>query len=245
MVLFRGGLVFCLIVLSVEIFVQPGHAIQESNFIINGELTDSLDEPVKGAHITAFLPGSEEPLAKTESRSDGTWTLYLDTSPAESLQVQVERSHYISQSITLNQTDLAELADTGLYRIEALELERKIDVSFWIATGVFLAVLLLIAFEFLHSATAALAGLSVILLVSYIGGAYNPGLTIYTFEQAIGYIDWEVIFLLIGMMIIIAIIEDRYLPVDGVPGLPLESWKKLAAGTDPDGDYRVCLRVTG
>jgi Na+/H+ antiporter NhaD/arsenite permease-like protein len=46
-----------------------------------------------------------------------------------------------------------------------------------------------------------------ILLVSYIGGAYNPSLTIYTFERAISFINWEVIFLLIGMMIIIAIIE--------------------------------------
>jgi len=205
--LFRGGLVLCLIVLSVEAFVQPGHAIQESNFIINGELTDSLDEPVKGAHISASLPGSDEPLAESESRDDGTWSLHLDSLPAEGLKVQIERPHYIPQTTTLNQADLAELGVTGLFRIEPISLDRKIDISFWIATAVFLIVLLLIAFEFLHSATAALAGLSVILLVSYIGGAYNPNLTIYTFEQAIGYIDWEVIFLLIGMMIIIAIIE--------------------------------------
>jgi len=205
--LFRGGLVLCLIVLSVETFVQPGHAFQESKFTINGGLTDSLDEPVEGAHISASLPGSEEPLAETVSRDDGTWSLHLDTLPVDSLEVKVNRPHYIPQTVTLTQTDLAKLDDTGLFSIEPISLERKIDISFWIATAVFLIVLLLIAFEFLHSATAALAGLSVILLVSYIGGAYNPNLTIYTFEQAIGYIDWEVIFLLIGMMIIIAIIE--------------------------------------
>jgi len=153
------------------------------------------------------MPGSEEPLAETESRSDGTWSLNLDTIPTETLDVQVQRPHYFPQSTTLDRADLTELANTGLYRIRTMELERKVDISFWIATIVFLAVLLLIAFEFLHSATAALAGLSLILLVSYIGGAYNPSLKIYTFEQAISYIDWEVIFLLIGMMIIIAIIE--------------------------------------
>jgi len=205
--LFRGGLVLCLIVLSVEIFVKPGHAIQDSNFIISGELTDSLDEPVEEAHVAAFSSRGEEPLAETESRSDGTWSLHLDTLPSDGLEIQVERAHYLPQTTTLNQADLTELGDTGLFRIEPISLERKIDISFWIATAIFLIVLLLIAFEFLHSATAALAGLSVILLVSYIGGAYNPNLTIYTFEQAIGYIDWEVIFLLIGMMIIIAIIE--------------------------------------
>ena len=206
-ILFWVGLIYCLTFLCVEVLVQPGHAIQESNFIITGELTDSLDEPVEGAHITAIIPGNEESLDETESRSDGTWSLHLNNLPRASLIIQVERPHYISQITTLNPIDLSELDETGLYRTEALELERKIDISFWIATAVFIIVLLLIAFEFLHSATAALAGLSVILLVSYIGGAYSPGLTIYTFEQAIGYIDWEVIFLLIGMMIIIAIIE--------------------------------------
>ena len=205
--LFRGGLILCLTILCIKVFVQPGHAYQGSNFIVTGELTDSLDQPVKGAHLAALISGNVEILTETESRSDGTWSLRLDSIPDNSLEIRVERSHYISQAITLNQTDLTKLGDTGLFRIEPIELERKIDISFWIATAIFLAILLLIAFEFLHSATAALAGLSITLLVSYIGGAYNPSLMIYTFEQAIGYIDWEVIFLLIGMMIIIAIIE--------------------------------------
>jgi Na+/H+ antiporter NhaD/arsenite permease-like protein len=206
-ILFRLGLILCLIVLGVEIFVQPSHAFQESNFIITGQLKDSLDQPVKGAHIAVSISGDEENLTETESRSDGTWSLQLDTLPDDKLEVQIERPHYVSQSISLDQTDLTALKNSGLYRLEKVELARKVDLSFWIATAIFLAVLILIAFEFLHSATAALAGLSVTLLVSYIGGAYNPSLTIYTFEQAISYIDWEVIFLLIGMMIIIAIIE--------------------------------------
>jgi len=207
-ILFRIGLILCLLVLGAEVFAQPGHAIQESNkFIIAGQLTDSLVQPVKGAHITALMPGDEESITETESRSDGTWSLELDSVPSGRLEIQVERPHYVSQSVTLIQSDLSELGDSQIFHIDTIEMERKIDVSFWVATSVFLIVLLLIAFEFLHSATAALAGLSAILLVSYIGGAYNPGLTIYTFEQAISYIDWEVIFLLIGMMIIIAIIE--------------------------------------
>jgi Na+/H+ antiporter NhaD/arsenite permease-like protein len=196
-----------LIILCVEIFVQPGYAIQKSDFLIAGQLTDSLDQPVEGAHISASLPEDGEPLNETESRSDGTWSLQFNNLPKGNLEIQIERPHYISQSISLNQTDLEVFGDSGLYHVDAIELERKVDISFWIATAIFVTVLLLIAFEFLHSATAALAGLSTILLVSYVGGAYNPNLTIYTFEQAISYIDWEVIFLLIGMMIIIAIIE--------------------------------------
>jgi len=206
-VLFRVGLIGCLLILGARVFTRQGYAIQESNYIIRGQLTDNLDQPVADAHVTASLSGQEEPLAETESREDGTWSLQLDTIPNGDLEIRVERPHYQPQTVTLNRGDLVALGEFGLYRVETLELERKIDISFWIATAVFLAVLLLIAFEFLHSATAALAGISVLLLVSYIGGAYRPDLTIFTFEQALSYIDWEVIFLLIGMMIIIAIIE--------------------------------------
>ncbi len=156
----------------------------------------------------ALVSGKEEePFAETDSRKDGNWTLQLDSLPSENLEISIERPHYVSDSTVLDQAELATLRSAGFFHLQTLMLERKIDISFWIATVVFLAVLLMIAFELLHSATAALAGISVLLLVSYIGGAYLPGLTVFTFERAIGFIDWEVIFLLIGMMIIIAVIE--------------------------------------
>ncbi len=196
-----------LVVLYVNIFAQPSRAIQDSEFILEGRLEDSLSQPVSGAHVTALAAGNSEPLTKTESRTDGTWLLQLDALPKDNLEILVERPHYFPGSIALKQSDLKGLSQTGLYRVKTMELERKIDSSFWIATGVFLAVLLMIAFEFLHSATAALGGISIILLVSYIGGAIHPSLTILTFEQALGYINWDVIFLVMGMMIIIATIE--------------------------------------
>lgn len=86
-------------------------------------------------------------------------------------------------------------------------LERRISAGFWVATLVFVGVLLLIAFELLHSTTAALAGVSIIFLTSYIGGAINPDLFILSYERGLSYIDWGVVFLVMGMMIIIAIVE--------------------------------------
>jgi Na+/H+ antiporter NhaD/arsenite permease-like protein len=154
-----------------------------------------------------LIPGNDAPLTETASRDDGSWSLQLNSVPSASLEILIERPHYMSQSLTLGQAELTELKNTSIYRTEAATLERKIDGGFWVATIVFLAVLLLIAFEFLHSATAALAGISVIMLVSYIGGAVHPTLTIFTFERALSYINWEVIFLVMGMMIIIATIE--------------------------------------
>jgi len=192
----KSVVVVCLLILLMDIGTQSGHAIQEGNLVVAGQLNDSLGQPVKNAHITGLNAENKD------------ISLQLESIPQQGLEILVERPHFLPQSIPLSQESLTRLEDNGIYRIEALELERKIDISFWIATLIFIAVLLLIAFEFLHSATAALAGISLILLVSYIGGAFNPSLTIFTFEQAIEYVDWEVIFLLIGMMIIIAIIEE-------------------------------------
>jgi Na+/H+ antiporter NhaD/arsenite permease-like protein len=206
-ILLRVGVIACLLFLCTDVFVHPGHAIQESNFVITGQLNDSLGQPVEGAHVTASISGDNEPLTETESRDDGSWSLQLNSIPSKNLKIQIERPHYVSQSLTLGLVELTELKNTSIYRTEAATLERKIDAGFWVATAVFLIVLLLIAFEFLHSATAALAGISVIMLVSYVGGAFHPTLTIFTFERALSYINWEVIFLVMGMMIIIATIE--------------------------------------
>ena len=188
--------------------VQPGHAMQQEGYIITGQLYDSLGQPIEGATISAIEPETNTLLVETESRKDGSWSLQLDSIPDQDLNIEIERSHFHSASISMNQTDLSKLGSSGVFRAATLTLDRKVDSSLWIAGLIFIIVLLLIAFEFLHSATAALAGISLILLISYVGGAYFPGLSILTFDQAIGYIDWKVIFLLIGMMIIIAIIEE-------------------------------------
>ena len=96
---------------------------------------------------------------------------------------------------------------SGTYRLGHIEISRRITAGFWAAAIIFAGMLLIIALEKLHSTTAALAGLSAVFLVTFIGGQFNPDLYIFDFERALTYINWEVIFLLIGMMIVIAIIE--------------------------------------
>ena len=203
-----AGLILCMFILVSNLIVQPGHAMRAGEFIISGQLQDSLGQPVENASISAAAHDGGKLLGEAESRSDGTWSLTLDAVPRGGVDITVERAHFQPRSVSIDQTVLADLGSANIYRVDTIELERRIDVSFWVASLVFLIVLLLIAFEFLHSATAALAGISTIFLVSYIGGAYSPSLKILTFDQAIEYIDWKVVFLLIGMMIIIAILED-------------------------------------
>jgi Na+/H+ antiporter NhaD/arsenite permease-like protein len=99
------------------------------------------------------------------------------------------------------------LQQERVYRLGDLVLQRRVSAAFWIAGLIFLGVVLSIAFELFHSTTAALAGFSLLFLISYGLGAFNRDFFIFGFERGIEYINWEVIFLVMGMMVIIAIIE--------------------------------------
>ena len=74
-----------------------------------------------------------------------------------------------------------------------------------IAVLIFLLVFIAITLHWLHETVAALLGAVTVFLVTYIGGRFNPALRILTFEDAMGFVDWNVIFLIMGMMIFMAI----------------------------------------
>ena len=188
---------------------QPTHAVQpeERGYIISGRLVDPLNQPIANAVITAQIGGETEPISETESQEDGNWDLILNQLPESNLHVNIERHHYETLTYTLTPTELEMLAETGLYTIGETTLIWRITIGFWAAGFVFVAVLLLIATERLHSTTAALAGLSIILTITFLGKAVWPNVYIISFNDALDYINWEVIFLVMAMMIIIAIIE--------------------------------------
>jgi len=186
---------------------STGRDGSSGQWVILGRVLDPQGQPVATAVISARLPNDTDPLAEVESNSDGTWVLGLDELPAGDFLVVIEHPHFFGREIEMGRAQLVSLTENNVYRVQEMTLERRISAGFWVATIVFVGVLLLIAFELLHSTTAALVGASLILLISYIGGAFNPSFWVFSFERGLSYINWEVIFLVMGMMIIIAVIE--------------------------------------
>ena len=92
--------------------------------------------------------------------------------------------------------------------ISAAGPETMDGIAVLISTGIFVLVFLLISFHVLHETTAALLGAVSVLLVTYIGGHYNPNLRILTFDDAMMVVDWNVIFLILGMMILMSILDE-------------------------------------
>ena len=202
------------LVLALLLLFIPGEAnalprSQEDTveLVIVGRVIDSQGVPIVDAQILAITSQQEDPLAEDQSLEDGSWVLTFPEMPLNDLQIEIAHSHFSTQTIDLQAAELTTLNQDDIFQMEDVVLERRLSAGFWVATLVFIGVLLLIAFELLHSTTAALAGVSIIFLTTYIGGALNSDLFILSYERGLSYIDWEVIFLVMGMMIIIAIVE--------------------------------------
>lgn len=173
-----------------------------------GRLVDNQGQVVRRAHVTLYLNGGPEPVLETESGRDGGFMLDLPAGPMRSLRLDVSHPHFQSHSWEATAEDLRHLDDGFAVRLPDIEMERRLTAGFWVASLAFFGMLLLIATERLHGTMAALLGVAIILAVSLVGRPISETLFILDFEQAIEYINFDVIFLVMGMMIVIAVIEE-------------------------------------
>jgi Na+/H+ antiporter NhaD/arsenite permease-like protein len=86
--------------------------------------------------------------------------------------------------------------------------EGAVGLGAFIATGIFILVITAISLRLLHETAAALLGAIAVLMMTYIGGMFTPDLRILTFDEAMVFVDWNVIFLIMGMMIFMAILAE-------------------------------------
>ncbi len=92
--------------------------------------------------------------------------------------------------------------------VQSLVLERRATPAAWIAAGALMAVYALIALERLHRTLAASLGAAVLLFISYAVGTFNEDFFILSFEDAVGAIDMNVVLLLLGMMVMVAVLKQ-------------------------------------
>lgn len=203
-----------ILVILIVLLLFSGHIPQTAaaapvdGYLLTGRLLDSQAQPIAAATIEVIPEKDADPIATAESQETGEWSLVIPEVPGQNFRVFIQRHHFAAQTLVIDAGARQQLSYNGIFRVGDLILSREINAGFWIATAVFIAVLLIIAFEKLHSTTAALAGLSAVMLATFLGEAVWEPLYIFSFERALHYINWEVIFLVMAMMIIIAIIEE-------------------------------------
>lgn len=86
--------------------------------------------------------------------------------------------------------------------------ESGVGIAAILSSAIFILVFVAISFRLLHETSAALLGSVAVFLITYIGGSVDPDLRLLPFEDAMNFVDWNVIFLIMGMMIFMAILAE-------------------------------------
>ena len=193
--------------LLLALFGRGSQAEEPLPALLTGLVVDALGQPVAEAEVTLRSGQAKELLSEANSQPDGRYALVLPDTFPDDLWVHVERPHFSGASINLGAEAVEALRAGQSVVLPDTTLPRRISAAFWIATLVFVAVLVLIATGKLHNTLSALLGASVLFAVSYLGRPLVEDLFIFGFEGALRYVDWNVIFLIMGMMIVIAVVE--------------------------------------
>ena len=187
--------------------------------VINGKVLDPAGNPVDDATVMPYLNGkphissghnekltttgrnglfSTEISASADQIKDGKWALKISRpsfKPTQLVPLKAFEQGPDSKGL------LTFAAST------TVSMERFQGKAFWIALIIFILVYVLIAFEILHRTLAAFLGAAVLLVITHTLGHFDEAYNILTYEQALHAVDWNVIFLLMGMMIIVGVLK--------------------------------------
>jgi Na+/H+ antiporter NhaD/arsenite permease-like protein len=198
--------------------VDPGGQVRVDLF---GKVLDSHHSGVGAAHIQVLLDGTPLKISRANgngqpddsptTESDGSYQvrLWLQAglvTDESTLEITAYKPSFIKKSYQIKGYELTR--DGGNFiGLAEIQIQRTAGPAFWIATIVFVLAYILISFELLHRTMAAMLGASTMLVISYTLGTLNPEYHILSYESAIKAIDMNVIFLLMGMMIIVGILK--------------------------------------
>jgi len=96
----------------------------------------------------------------------------------------------------------------GIWWLLAHPTEGGFGPSFFISISIFLFVFAAISLRWMHETAAALLGAAAVWMVHYIGGTFFPALHLIDFEESMTFVDWNVIWLIMGMMIFMAMFSE-------------------------------------
>jgi Na+/H+ antiporter NhaD/arsenite permease-like protein len=194
-------------------------ASQEVTLTIVGHVVGTQDNAVDEAEVrvlvrglpqTLIVGGEEVEVVYTDEEGFYVVELILPRSLVESdtLTVQVSKPAYRTTRQSFTHREMAHTGDHYYVGVFNIVLSRVLNPSFFLATAIFIVVFGLISLNLLHETIAAFLGAAAMLGVSYFIGNFNSDFRIIGFHRTITFIDFDVIFLLMTMMIFMAIMSQ-------------------------------------
>jgi len=190
----------------------------EDHLNLAGTVKNTQGKGVKDVAVKVTVNGQPlQPLGKEADVRTGAsgsfaaeFTLPAGTLPGAEVKIQASKPAWRASGpiqVKLLAGGIDGAGNHLYYTQQNLGLERQVTPAFWLATLILLVVYLIIALEWLHRTLAALLGATLMLFLSYTLGVYDSAYFILSFEDAMHAMDMNVVFLLLGMMIIVGVIK--------------------------------------
>ena len=181
-----------------------------STLRVGGVVNNEHNNPVEDVHVNILYNGKT--IAHTMTTSNGSYFVEtpidnkLDTSK---IYVEFQKTTYKTEKKHLTEILSSKNSSGSFVYIGTLNqtLLRAVTPAFWISLIVLVGIFLLISFDVLHRTVASIIGASLLLFVSYTLGTLSENYFVISFDQAIQAIDFNVIFLLMSMMIIVGVMK--------------------------------------
>lgn len=198
------------------------HAQQDDSDVtltIIGRAVNTQEQAIDDAEVRVFIRNTAQAVMVAGETGEVAYTdrdgffilnLTLPRTQIEegTLAIEVQQPAYRTVRKGLPSHEIACVNDQCYVRVPNIVLSRVFNAAFFIATGIFIAIFVLISFNLLHETIAAFVGAAAMLTVSYFAGSFNRDFWIIGFHRAIMFIDFDVIFLLLTMMIFMAIMSE-------------------------------------
>ena len=175
---------------------------------LSGHILDNHKEPIAEAELVILVNGAEMDRIVTASNGHYVSRFQLEKGQitTSTIQLKARKTSFGTRLLKIKAIDLARKGSHYFFS-QDIVMPRILGAAFWISTVLFILTYCLIAFELLHRTIAAMLGAALMLLISHTIGTLWPAFHIFSFERAVEAIDMNVIFLLMGMMVIVGVLK--------------------------------------
>jgi len=185
---------------------------------VSGLVTNPMGKGLKEVEVEVLVNGQHvKPMGKEAEIATGKPGGYVadvilpaGTLPTAKVEVQAAKPSWKPVPATAVKVVEAGVDAQGNRLFQAaqnLTMERTVTVGFWIAALVLLLVYVVISLELMHRTLVSFLGAALILFITYTLGTWDKSFYIISFDDAMGAIDLNVIFLLMGMMIFVGVMK--------------------------------------
>ena len=185
---------------------------------ISGLVTDPMGKGLKEVEVEVLVNGQHvKPVGKAAEVTTGKpggfvadFNLPAGTLPAAKVEVKAAKPSWKPIPATPVKVVEAGADAQGNNLFQAaqnLTLNRTTTPGFWIAALVLLLVYVVISLELMHRTLVAFLGAALIIFITYTLGTWDKSFYILSFDDAVGAIDLNVIFLLMGMMLFVGVMK--------------------------------------